>query len=212
MLRKRSLVLVFPLCLALLFSTNASACACCAEHGTYSLWTGTPQAFRLSILEDIKFAPTGDLYMTEAGFDTIRGLASLEKDFMTEGADAFDIVNAYTKKAWQFEMKAPGGRAGTLVLPRPSKMSVFKVDTHQTEIGAGEATLYKEYRFSGTVANGMGFFAPSIAKPTTYSLVFQGNGNECDSSSDFTHWRLQVDGPRARYAFFGKLKNQINQN
>lgn len=197
------------LCIAaILFATvNAFACACCAEHGEYSVWTGTPDTYKLGLLKEMKFSTSADLYMTAAAFDTIRGLKALEPDFMTEGSDSFDLVGAFTKNAWRFEMKAPGGRSGTLALPRPAKMTVFKVDTHEVEVGAGEARLYKEFRFNGSVGNGKGFFASSIVRPTTYSLIFQGRGNQCDNASDFTHWRLEVNGPKASYAFFGKMVN-----
>lgn len=154
----------------------------------------------------MRFEKTGDLYMTEAAFDSIRGLSSIEKDLMAEGSDSFNIVDVYTNNSWRLEMKAPGGRSGTLVLPRPSKMTVFKVDTHEVEVGEGEARLYKEFRFSGTVGSGKGFFKTSIVRPTSYELIFQGRGNECDNAPDFTHWRLEVKGPKAKYAFFGKLK------
>ena len=84
-------------------------------------------------------------------------------------------------------------------------MTIFKVDTHEPEVGHGEAVLYKEFRFNGTVSSGSGIFRGSIVRPTTYSLVFQGRGNDCDNASDFSHWHLEIKGSKASYAFFGKL-------
>lgn len=207
MLIKRVSIAAITLGLLLLTTATALACACCAEHGEYSVWTGSPDTYRLGLIKEMRFGTSADLYMTEAGFETIRGLKALESDLMTEGSDSFDLVGSFMNNAWRFEMKAPGGRSGTLALPRPSKMTVFKVDTHEVEVGAGEARLYKEFRFSGTVGNGSGFFGSSIVRPTVYSLIFQGRGNQCDNAEDFTHWRLEVSGPKAKYAFFGKMKN-----
>lgn len=187
-------------------SSSALACACCAEHGTYSLWIGTPDSYRLGLLNDMRFGKTADLFMTEAAFESIRGLGSIEKEFESAAAGVFNIVDAYTGNTWRIQIKSPGGKSGTLVLPRPSKMSIFKVDTHEVEVGQGEARLYKEFRFNGTVNSGSGIFKASTIKPTTYSLVFQGRGNECDNAADFTHWRLEVKGSKASYAFFGKMK------
>lgn len=205
MLLQKLFTAALVLAALLIASASAFACACCAEHGDYSVWTGSPDTYKLGLLKEMKFDTSSNLYMTEAGFDAIRGLKALEPDFMTEGSDTFDLAAAFTNNMWKFDMKAPSGRSGTLALPRPSKMTVFKVDRHEVEIGKGEAVLYKEFRFSGNVSSGRGFFASSIVRPTTYSLIFQGRGNQCDNAEDFTHWRLEVNGPKARYAFFGKM-------
>ncbi|MGI8641023.1 MAG: hypothetical protein ACR2MG_13900 [Pyrinomonadaceae bacterium] len=70
-----------------------------------------------------------------------------------------------------------------------------------------EPLLYKEWRFKGNVQIGNGFFQTSIVQPTTYFLVLQGRGNGCDNPEDFTHWRLEIAGKKASYAFFGELKS-----
>jgi hypothetical protein len=57
------------------------------------------------------------------------------------------------------------------------------------------------------VQTGNGFFQSSIIKPTTYFLVLQGRGNNCDNAEDFTHWRLEITGRKADYAFFGELSS-----
>jgi hypothetical protein len=46
-----------------------------------------------------------------------------------------------------------------------------------------------------------------ITRATTYFLVFQGRGRGCNEVGDFRNWRLEVEGPRAGYAFFGKLSS-----
>ncbi len=93
----------------------------------------------------------------------------------------------------------------------PSQMVTFKVDIHDEDDRPNGPILYKEFRFKGNVSGGTGIFRSSIARPSTYFLVFQGRGNGCDNASDFTHWRLEVSGPRADYAFYGKLDSAAEE-
>ncbi|NOT48525.1 MAG: hypothetical protein HOP17_12340 [Acidobacteria bacterium] len=86
-------------------------------------------------------------------------------------------------------------------------MIQYKVDIHDEEDRPNGPNLYKEFRFKGTISSATGF-ARSGARGTNYFLVFQGRGNGCDNASDFTHWRLEIDGPKADYAFFGKLDTE----
>lgn len=194
-----SLLMVFAV------SSSALACACCAEHGYRDMWTGAIDNARLDLLKDMNFGKTAVLYTDEAGFESVRGLNSLEKEYENGGLDNISLVDVFTRNIWKLTLKTPSGKTGTLTLPRPSKISVFRADLHEVEIGAGEAVLYKEFRFNGYVGSGTGFFKSSIARPTSYSLVFQGKGNMCDNAEDFNHWRLEVTGSKASYAFFGKM-------
>lgn len=202
---KSSMIAVLSLFCMLFASSSAFACACCAEHGTYSLWKVAPDSYHLGVIKEIEFGKTAQLYMTEAGFESIRGLSSIEKEMNSDTTSDLSIVDAFTRNTWHIEIKTHGGKSGTLLLPRPAKMTIFKVDTHENDAAGGEAMLYKEFQFNGTVGSGSGIFRSSIVRPTTYSLVFQGRGNECDNAADFTHWRLEVSGTKASYAFFGKL-------
>ena len=203
---KRSLIAAVSLFCVLAASSSAFACACCAEHGTYSVWKTAIDSYHMGIIQDLNFDKTAQLYMTEAGFDSIRGLASIEKEVMSgDTTGDMSIVDAFAHNMWNIQIKTPGGKSGTLVLPRPARMTIFKVDTHEPEVGHGEAVLYKEFQFNGTVASGSGIFRSSIARPTAYELVFQGRGNNCDNAEDFTHWHLEIKGSKASYAFFGKL-------
>jgi hypothetical protein len=54
--------------------------------------------------------------------------------------------------------------------------------------------------------SGTGIFKKGIVPATAYFLVFQGKGNQCMAAEQFTHWRLEVMGKKASYAFFGTLK------
>ncbi len=204
------LLLTLALAAILLIPANALACACCAEDGTYSTWTGRPADYDLEVIGGMKFDKDAKLIITEAEFEAIKGLDALKPDFSDENlsavADTLDIVSSFTKNFWTLNFVTKSGKKGTLVLPMPTQMTKFKVDIHDNKIvGAGGPLLYKEFRFKGSVRSGSGFFKSGIVAPTGFSLIFQGRGNGCDNSEDFSHWRLEINGKSARYAFFGHL-------
>jgi hypothetical protein len=181
----------------------AAACACCVEPGYYSVENTRPDTFYLSILEDMKLAGPAELYMTVAGFDGITGLDLLAKDEEAGKSVELEVVESFAKKTWTFSVKTGAGRSGTLSLPMPATLRRFKVDIDGIDTGLG-VSLYKEFSARGRVRNATGIFG-SASRNTNYMLVFQGRGNGCDDASDFTRWRLELDGPKAEYAFFGKL-------
>lgn len=199
------------ICMALTAQQGfALSCACCAEPGTYSISTMKPGSYQLELLHEMQFLQTANLYMTEADFAVIRGLDVIKKEF--ESADTaasreFDLAASFsdTSKIWRFHFTSSGRKTGSFKLPMPAQMLSFKADIHDGDVGGTGPLLYKEWRFKGTVPGGLGFLAPGIVKKTTYFLVFQGRGNNCDDVSDFTHWRLEISGPRAEYAYYGVL-------
>ena len=210
----RSLLFAAALLLLTSISEAKMFCACCAEPGTYMISTGKPEKFQIDLLKEIEFDDQAFLYMTEAGFDSIKGLSAIEKEYddaswIATSGD-FNLVHIFTGNAWTFRVKTPKGTAGTLKLPVPTQMVTFKVDIHDSDGRGNGPLLYKEFRFKGAVSSGTGFLTKSIVKPTSYFLVFQGRGNGCDNASDFGNWMLQIDGPRARYQFFGRLKSGVN--
>src|SRR6185436_20442223 len=122
-----SLLFLFLLLISPLSAlSNGSSCACCAEPGTYMISTGKPETFEIDILKQIEFDGKADLYMTEAGFDSIKGLSSIEKEaddpsWFSEPGN-FNLVNSFTGKMWTFTFKTPKGKTGALRLPMPSQM------------------------------------------------------------------------------------------
>ncbi len=159
-----------------LFPSNAFACACCAEPGEYIISTTKPDSYKLGLIKEMKFSEAANLFMTEAGFDGIKGLSNIAKDYDSNNwvasPEFFGLNNIFAAKTWKFNFKTKTGKSGTLVLPLPTQMLSFKADIHdKTE---GEVSLYKEWRFKGNVQSGNGFFSPSISNPTTYFLVLQG--------------------------------------
>lgn len=193
---KRSLLALFSAVVLLAASTVSFACACCADRGTYWVSTNAPDAYTLGLLNDMRMDAGVELYMT-AGEDQMKGIGDL-------GWEDLSIVDAFTNNTWKITIKSAAGKTGTLTLPRPAKMTSKKIDLREKE--EGDPVLYKEYAFSGVVGSGTGVFKSGIVRPTKYTLLFQGRGNFCDNAEDFTHWRLEVTGSKADYAFFGKMK------
>lgn len=212
---KKYLSSLFIVALFFAFAAKISACACCAEPGTYSLRTGKPDGYYLEILQEIKFDADAYLYMTEAGFDGIKGLDSIAKSYesndWTASPEFFSVSNTFSAKTWKFNFKTKDGKPGTLTLPMPAQMLTYKVDIHDGTTSGGPL-LYKEFRFKGNVQSGTGFFRAGIVKPTTYFLVLKGRGNGCDNTQDFTHWYLEIEGKKADYSFFGKLSSADPEN
>lgn len=207
--------IAFSICFALALFVSlvgeTFACACCAEPGHYKLRTAKIDSYYMNLISEFEFAPKARLYMTEAGFDTIEGLAPVRvEDEAANGimSGDFDLAAAFlNKRSWRLDFKTPRGLKGTLTLPIPARATDYAVDIHDAEDQGLGPLLYKELRFSGGVASGTGFARAGITRGTTYTLVFQGRGRGCDEVSDFKNWRLDIHGPRAGYAFFGKLSS-----
>lgn len=180
-----------------LFSSDALACACCAERGAYSISTKKPTSFELDELKRIQFK-TANLYMDAAGEENINGISSIGEDYSLSGL--------LQNNLWKFDFKDAAGKSGTLNLTKPISMVAFMADIHDGK-AEGEVSLYKEWRFKYRVQSGTGIFQKGIAPATEYFLVLQGRGNMCTQAEDFTHWRLEVTGRRANYAFFGELSS-----
>jgi hypothetical protein len=187
------------LCL-LSLSANILACACCSEPGEYSISTRKLDEYNLGLLGEMKFDKTAILYTDARGYEDLKGLTVNGE---LADADQFDLVASFIAKTWKFTIKSKEGKTGILTLPIPTQMVSFKADIHDG--GEGDPNLYKEFRYKGTVASGTGILKGGIIKPTTYFLVFQGRGNNCDNASDFTYWRLEITGSKADYAFYGKM-------
>ena len=181
--------LVFPL------QVFANYCACCAERGEYSIRTKKPDDYEIGELKRLRIAET-NLY-TDAGYpDTIKGISPLRESF----TGSFLWQNT----GWKFDFKTDHSSAGVLNLLKSPMIVDFRVDTYNE----GEPILYKELRFKHKVSGGTGIFKAGIAPSTEYFLVLQGKGNNCMNAEDFTHWRLEITGKKADYAFFGKLKTE----
>ena len=173
-------------------------CACCAEPGEWFERTGKLEDYEVSELRNVKFDSTANLYTTAAGFEGTKGLPAQYESFQL--SDSLSRWNSLT-----LTFKGERGETGALVLGLPQVATTFGADLHDSPEGSSGPILYKEWRFSGT-ARATGMFKGSVVPGTKFRLVLQGRGNSCLSSTDFKHWRLDITGPRADYAFYGALK------
>lgn len=179
----------------LLLPGRALACACCSNTGDYYISFSKPGAHELGLMGGMRFGGTAHLYQTEAEGGA-KGIADASETYTLNGS----LVGG----VWKLTFR-DGSKSGTLSLPLPPKVLSFKADIRdgQTSPGGGPL-LYKEWRFEGQ-ASGTGLFRAGTTAPAKYFLVLQGRGNGCDNSEDFKHWRLQITGRNAEYAFYGEL-------
>jgi hypothetical protein len=189
--------LVLAAIISLLTPLQALACACCSDEGEYYRSIGRIQDYELDLIRQMRFGSKAFLLSTEAGPEEDgRGLSNPKVDYALNGS--------MTKNSFRLTFR-DGSQSGVLTLPIPINMENYKVDIHDgQQSGGGGPLVYKEWRLEGLV-NGTGIFKPGLVGPTKYFLVLQGRGNNCDNAEDFTDWRVEIKGKKARYAFFGKL-------
>lgn len=206
MFRKSIQLLMLWLCVSCLCAPAAYACACCADRGSYSISVRKPDDYLLEEMKKMVFGSKATLFTTEAGLspDVIRGLPADYNDENSAFSEDFGFAGWFAANQWKFTFRDYQKRSGVLMLTRPPTVLRFAVDTHEND-SADHVTLYKEWRFQGD-AKGSGFFQTGMTSDTKFFLVFQGRGNGCDNAADFTHWRVEITGSKARYAFWGKFE------
>ena len=177
------------------------ACACCSDPGAYRISFHEPSEYELSLLQEIRFGKTANLYETDADIEEdALGLGSLPGLYSASGM--------LSSKVWKLALRN-GTKSGTLSLPLPDKMLSYVADIRDGKISAGGGPLlYKEWRFEGQLS-GTGLFKVNNVGPNKYFLVLQGRGNMCDNSGDFKNWRLEISGAGSRYAFYGRLAKPV---
>lgn len=179
----------------------ALACACCAEPGEYRISYSKPSGTELGLLKRMRFGNTATLYTDAQEMEeNAKGI--------TNPSETYTLTGSLVGNRFSLTFR-DGNKNGTLSLPLPAKMLSYGADIHDGS-GSIEPRLYKEWRFEG-LAKGTGFFSAGIAGPTKYFLVLQGRGNNCDNAEDFTHWRLEITGRKASYAFYGELAKPIEE-
>jgi hypothetical protein len=189
------LAMMMLLIMAFVLPAQVWACACCADEGEYDISFSRPSADQLGLLSQIRFSETATLFTNAAGFEAVRGLVNPKESYALDGSFAGSLWNLVFRD---------GKLPGTLKLRMPARMLSYRADIHDQQGGGGGPLLYKEWRFEGQV-NGADFFQRGFAAPAKYFLVLQGRGNACENAKDFTHWRLEITGRKAAYAFFGEL-------
>jgi len=173
------------------------AYACCAYPGAYQIDYKKPDVYQVSLMKRMRFGTTPYLFLTEAE-ESGKGLP--------HPTESYSLNGSLVDNVWKLTFRN-GNKSGALNLPLPAKMLRYAADIHDGRTIGGDSRkplLYKEWRFEGEV-NGTGLFKAGILARTKYFLVLQGRGNSCDTAEDFTHWRLQITGKNADYAFYGEL-------
>jgi len=186
---------------AILFGsvTEALACACCAEKGTWfrsAVRKSEPETalfekWSRSVSEGALL--TGNADLAEFGLFSPVPTSAI---FTIEGVAAKGRISVFFKDAG-------GNESGSIVLNRNPKARPTKT---MSDIGDGRespgggVSLYKEVVFTG-FARGVGGLSGGIPPGTPYSLVLRGRGNGCHNDSDYTSWALRI----GRATFFGNL-------
>ncbi len=195
-MKSPSKLLIVVALLSVLLPVRVFACACCAEPGDYYEDESDFSGHMLSEVEKIGLA-TATLH-TDAGFpESIKGFEPLGESFSIDG-----FLKGQT---WVFELTDAASKKSVLILWRPQRIVEFGVDQNPVEEDRS-VTLYKELRIKYRVQSATGFLKDSIDAETTFNLVLQGRGNRCLNASDFSTYILQINGNKADYSFFGKLK------
>jgi len=182
----------------ILLPLNIFACACCADPGYYKIGFQKPSSYELGEMKKLKFGGA-KIYSTPAFPEDIKGLNPISEEYK--------VIASKNTYGWHFNFTDEKGNSGSVDLKMPKKFIQYAVDTRSGEKGgAGSVVLYKEWRFKYKVSHVTGIFKDGLKGKTEYFLVLQGKGNACTSAGNFTHWRLEVTGKKANYAFYGSLK------
>lgn len=201
-MNKKQLTFLFAVTILLSIPAKIFACACCSEPGQYSIRVTKPAVYQLEMFKEINFSNKVELFVTPAGTEIIKGLGDVANSY-----SLFD--GAFETNKWTLNFKDDKGKPGSLSLPQPATVLEFKADIHDKK--EGDPVLYKEFRFQGNVATASGFFKNGfVPAATKYFFVLQGRGNNCDNAEDFTHWRVEITSKKSNFAFFGELKNPVN--
>ena len=195
-------IVVAPLlCLS---ASTALSCACCSEEGQYSVHEGPPSEYQIAQVSEMQFAPTAETYFGPGDKENVKGVSDV--------AERYEINARFEANQWKLSFRDETGNTGTLTLPlKGAKVTEYRADIHDGRKSAGGGPLlHKEWVFRGN-AHGIGVFKPGFAAPAKFTLIFQGRGNNCDNGDDFSHWRLEISGSKAEYAFVGEMVTTATQ-
>jgi hypothetical protein len=90
---------------------EAKACACCTDPGEYRLSVDEPISDdQRAQLGGLMFASAARLFLTDAGEDAVKRLASISPENI--------VTVALAPRSWRFTFKAEDGQTGVLVTRR----------------------------------------------------------------------------------------------
>jgi hypothetical protein len=199
---KFSVLFLLAAVLALAQTGIASACACCTNTGQRYVQNTKLDQYRRNIVDEIRFVGEAALYTDERDTDEIKGIANpSSKPYV------LNVIRQKDRIVLSFRDEKKN--EGTITLALSDAISVFEVDTRDTEFkdqGLGPV-LYKEWRLTAPFA-GAGIFKAGNGGYQRTTLIFQGRGRGCTEASHFTHWTISVYGPLGNYSFYGDLEKQ----
>lgn len=154
---KSSVLLATFTALSFGFAQNASACACCANKGTYRQYMDTLQDYQLDQFVGRK---------VEGTFEQSTG-----EDDVTYSVP---FTGTITKDALTLNLTLDGKPAGTLTMNLPSRASFLETDLlGQTQY---DVTLYKQIILRGRAVATDARLKDSVGYAT---LILKGEGNSC---------------------------------
>ena len=174
----------------------AVACACCTNQGQRNVRTVALDSGKRQQIESLRFARKAELFTGEADVESVAGIVTPSRNY--------DVTTAWRDNRLVLSFRDDKGRTGTLSFAHPASVAVFEVDPRNGRDTGQGPTLYKEWKLSAP-ASASGVFAPGTGPRQTLTLIIQGHGNNCTDASDFTHWTLVMQGPKANYNLFGEL-------
>ena len=172
----RSLFAVLPLALAAAFimASNAFACACCAEKGTW----------RVSIISSAKVVAA--IRATRK----VTGIAAVGDPGSRHEPEEARKVRMVSAAPHQIVLAAGKGK----IVLRLSKTAVFReidITFAAGRGGAGGAKLLKTYNVLGTAQLSGDFAKLFGAKAVRASVAVFGVGNNCPGGQDMKRWQIR---------------------
>src|ERR1044072_6185462 len=133
--RRRALYSLAVLAGLLLAPVRAWACACCSHEGSYYVSSGRPSEYERSILQQVRFGRTANLYLTEADMeDTAKGLAHRVEHYELDGS----LVGRVWRLAFRYV-----NHTGTPTLHLPSNIPNYAAPIH-------DGSILQQVRFGRT--------------------------------------------------------------
>ena len=96
---------------------RAWACACCTNLGQRSVGVAKLDAYKIGVLEEMRFASMANLYSGEADPSDTKGISS--------PSVSYELKAGWSKEQLTFTFRDETGKSGTLSLRRPGTVSIF---------------------------------------------------------------------------------------
>lgn len=180
-------------------SSDALACACCADVGDRFVERVAIAQPEREIIDAIRFASVAEVAIASGSPEDVEGIGFQSLPLRMKVERVGD--------EWTFTLDDLVGNIGRLFFTLPSSVTRFEVDPHDPmarDHAAGGIMLYKEWRLT-TKAVGDGMLNGSVGGDQMATLILHGRGSHCAMIADFNAWSLVLYGARAEVELFGSL-------